>query len=249
MPGTPFDLTFLFQRLSHRHQLTEADRREILSLSCKTQKFGRLDFLLREGEHADHAWIMISGFSVRHRVLRNGARQILSLHMRSDMVDFHSSFLGIADHNVQMLSDGEIALIPVETIKNLALDRPNVAIALWYETLLEGSIHREWMVNLGRRHAFARIAHIFCEFSLRIQHAGLGAQERFEFPMTQEELADAVGLTPIHVNRSIRGLEKEGFILRPSARTIVIADWQKLAAVSNFDSSYLHLNETERPNF
>ena len=114
---------------------------------------------------------------------------------------------------------------------------------MWLDTLVDGSIFREWIANVGRRDARSRLAHLLCEFSLRLKLAGLGEQTNYQLPMTQEQLADATGLTPVHVNRTIRSLEADGLIERRSARSISIGDWRRLAEVGDFQSTYLHLRE------
>jgi CRP-like cAMP-binding protein len=118
-------------------------------------------------------------------------------------------------------------------------------MAMWYDTLVDGSVFREWIANVGRRDARTRIAHLLCEFSLRLKVAGLGEATDYELPMTQEQIADCVGLTPIHVNRTLKALEVEQLIARKTSRTVTIGDWNKLANVGDFDSTYLHLRESE----
>ena len=116
---------------------------------------------------------------------------------------------------------------------------------MWLDTLVDGSIFREWIANVGRRDARTRLAHLLCEFSLRLNVAGLGEQTNYELPMTQEQLADATGLTAVHVNRTLKGLEAEGLIGRSNPRVIQIGDWRKLADVGDFNSNYLHLHDDE----
>jgi hypothetical protein len=116
---------------------------------------------------------------------------------------------------------------------------------MWIDTLVDASVFREWLANVGRRDARTRIAHLLCEFSLRLKVAGIGEQSNYDLPMTQEQLADATGLTSVHVNRTIRALEADGLIERTSARSITIGDWRNLAYIGDFDSGYLHLNEGE----
>lgn len=184
-------------------------------------------------------------FAVRHKIVASGHRQITSIHMRGEIVDLHNSLLGIADHSIQMLTRGEVALIPREEIVRIAYERPDVGQTMWLDTLIDGSITREWVANIGRREARTRIAHLLCEFALRLKVAGLGEQSNYELPMTQEQLGDATGLTPVHVNRTIRALESEGLIQRLNPRSISIGDWRKLADVGDFNSNYLHLREDE----
>jgi CRP-like cAMP-binding protein len=165
--------------------------------------------------------------------------------MKGEVVDLQNSMLKVADHSVQMLTAGRVAMIPRDEIIRLTLERPTIAHAMWIDTLVDASIFREWVANVGRRDARTRVAHLLCEFSLRLRVAGLGEETHYELPMTQEQLADATGLTPVHINRTLRGLEKEGLIDRVSPRSIHIGDWRKLAEVGDFDSNYLHLRENE----
>jgi CRP-like cAMP-binding protein len=146
---------------------------------------------------------------------------------------------------VQALTESEVAFIPRDAVKKLAFERPNVGLAMWLETLVEGSIFREWIANVGRRDARSRIAHLLCEFSLRLKVAGLGEATDYELPMTQEQVADTTGLTPVHVNRTLKSLEAENLITRRNSRSIVIGDWKKLAEAGDFDSGYLHLRKDD----
>jgi CRP-like cAMP-binding protein len=117
-------------------------------------------------------------------------------------------------------------------------------MAMWLDTLVDGSIFREWIANVGRRNARERIAHLLCEFSLRLEAAGLGEHARYTLPMTQEQLADCTGLTSVHVNRTVRRLEADGVISRTN-RTVTVADWKRLAEEGDFSSAYLHLREDQ----
>ena len=112
---------------------------------------------------------------------------------------------------------------------------------MWVDTLVEASIAREWIANVGRRKAYTRIAHVLCEFGLRLEHAGLANGTAYDLPMTQEQLADTTGLTGVHVNRTLKALEADGLISRSSPRAVTIADWKVLAEAGDFDSNYLHM--------
>ena len=161
------------------------------------------------------------------------------------MVDLQNSLLGHADHGVQMLTAGKIAMIAREEISRVAFERPAIGRAMWIDTLVDAAIFREWVANIGRRDAETRIAHLLCEFAVRLKVAGLGEQTNYELPMTQEQLADATGLTPVHVNRTLQHLGAIGLIERNDPRRIVIGDWRKLAEAGDFDSGYLHLHKSE----
>jgi CRP-like cAMP-binding protein len=238
-------LQLLVERLSYRAKLDEADRAAILALPFKVRRIERHHFVVREREQATHSCLMLSGYSVRSKLVGSGERQIVSIHIKGELVDLQNSLLPIADHSVQMLTSSDVALIPRQEIVNLALQRPKVGLAMWADTLVDASIFREWVANVGRRDARTRIAHLLCEFSLRLKVAGLGGHGEYELPMTQEQLGDATGLTSVHVNRTIKMLEADGLIERASPRSIYIGDWRKLAEVGDFDSSYLHMRHDE----
>jgi CRP-like cAMP-binding protein len=188
---------------------------------------------------------LLSGFAVRHKMVADGGRQIVSIHMKGEMVDLQNSLLGRADHGVQMLTAGRVAMIPRDEISRIAFERPPIGKAMWIDTLVDASVFREWVANVGRRDAPTRIAHLLCEFSLRLEAAGLGEQTNYELPMTQEQLADATGLTAVHVNRTLKALEAARLIERSNPRRIVIGDWRRLADAGDFESSYLHLHDSD----
>jgi CRP-like cAMP-binding protein len=220
--------------------LDEDDKRALFALPMTVRQVTRGHFVVREGDKATHSCVLVSGFAYRQKIVGNGGRQILAIHVAGDLVDLQNSLLRCADHSVQALTDTVIAQIPVEEVRRLAFARPAVGMAMWYDTLVDASIHREWTTNIGRRDALARVSHLLCEFGVRLEKAGLGNRSRYELPMTQEELADCVGLTPVHMNRTLRSLDKEGLIQRPR-RAIVIDEWARLAALGDFDPAYLHL--------
>ena len=221
--------------------LSASDQEAVLALPYVERELGAGQYIVWEGDRPQYACLLLSGFAYRHKLAGNGGRQIMSIHMKGDMVDLQNSLLGIADHNVQMLDNGKVAMIPVEAMREIAFARPGVGMAMWYETLVEGSIFREWILNIGRRDALSRIAHLLCEFSLRLDLAELGHQTEYELPITQEQLADAVSLTSVHVNRKLMELEADGLIKR-TKRMIQVNDWQALAKVGDFQSRYLHVH-------
>ena len=230
------------EKLETRTTFSPEDRSALLGLPHKIRTLRRHQFIVREDETPKFCCVLLSGFAMRHKTAGNGGRQIFSIHMRGDAVDLHNSLLNRADHNLEMLSAGEAAFIPVEAIRDLTLTRPAIGHAMWYETLVDAAIFREWTLNVGRRDARSRMGHMLCEFALRLEQAGLGQSVNYELPMTQEELADALALTPIYVSRTLRGLAAEGFVKR-THRTVQILDWHGLAKLGDFDDGYLHLPE------
>ena len=234
----------MLRKLTYWYPLDKSDQEALLALPHRVRELDAHHYVVREREAATHSCLMLSGFSVRHKIVVGGARQIVAIHMRGDMVDLQNSMLKTADHSVQMLTKGEVAMIPREAVQELALKRPRIGMAMWKDTLVDGSIFREWIANIGRRDAATRLAHLLCEFSLRLKLAGLGEQTDYELPMTQEQLADATALTSVHVNRTLQALERDGLISRDQ-RAVTIEDWQRLADAGDFDATYLHLADQD----
>lgn len=232
----------MVRKLSLWAPLSDEDRAILRSLPFQYRALQAGQYLVWEGDRPSNCGVILSGYAYRHKIAGNGARQIVSIHMKGDLVDLQNAMLGTADHNVQMLTNSEVALLPVEVVRDVAFRYPNIGMALWYETLVEGSIFREWVLNVGRRSARARIAHLLCEFAVRLEVAELGLQTSYELPISQEQLADAVALTSVHVNRTLMKLEQDGLISR-DRRMISIFDWTKLAEVGDFEPRYLHLNQ------
>jgi CRP-like cAMP-binding protein len=229
----------MVRRLERRSPLSPADRQALLSLPHTVRRLGSNGHIIRDGDTADHCALLLSGFAFRYKLTGEGARQIISLHIASEFLDLQHSFLGVADTSVQTLTECEVAMIPAGAVQELALSNAAVGRALWIDTLIDASIFREWVVNVGRRDSRARVAHILCEFSLRLEAAGMAHNHRYELPMTQEQLADAVGLTSVHVNRVLRQLGEEGLIDR-DRRAITISDWGRLRDAGDFNERYLH---------
>lgn len=231
----------MLRKLGYYAPLDGADRAALLALPYQLRTLEARQDIVREGNHAKFSCVMLSGYSFRYKLVSGGARQIVSIHMRGDWIDLQNSLLRTADHSVETMDRSSIALVPIEAVLALAFERPSVGFALWYGSLVEGSVFREWVANVGRRDARTAMAHLFCELALLMKVAGLGEQTDYEMPLTQEQLADCLGLTPVHVNRTIRSLETDQLITRSTGRTITIGNWQKLAEAGDFDSRYLHL--------
>lgn len=226
--------------------LDAADEQLLLGLPHSIVTIGKQRALITEGDAISHCWVILSGYCVRYKIVGDGGRQILSIHMIGDLVDLQNALLGVADHGVQALTECRMAKIPIEALRQLSHARPTINDALWYDTLVDGSIHREWVANVGRRDAQTRVAHLLCEFALKLEAVHLGEQLDYELPMTQDQLADATGMTPVHVNRVLQALAKEGLIDRITPKSVLIGNWQKLAAAGDFNRAYLHLDAVKR---
>lgn len=246
LTGSPDVFSPMLRKLERRAPLDDADREAVLSLPYRLQTVEPAIYLVREGERLQRSAVILSGFAFRHKLTVEGARQIVSVHIPGDFVDLEAALLNVADHNVQALTRCELAFIPRGAIRELILAHPRVATAMWVDTLIDSSIFREWVVNVGRRDARSRIAHLLCEFARRLEVAGLAEEYGYDLPMTQEQLADATGLTAVHVNRVLMALVREGLIERHK-RHLRIPEWEALRRVAGFSEVYLHLDQAAPP--
>ncbi len=231
----------LLKKLQLWMPVSAEDQAAVMALPYTIGSLRAHEFIVREDDRPTHCCLLLSGYAIRHKVAGNGGRQIFSVHMAGDIVDLHNTILRRADHNVQALTALEVAFIPAQAVRDLAAARPMVGQAMWYETLVDAAIFREWTLNVGRRDASARTAHLLCEFAIRLEVAGLGTQSNFELPMTQEQLGDALALSVVHVNRTLKALAAEGLIERDK-RAVRIVNFDRLARKGDFDSRYLHLD-------
>jgi len=236
-------LLLLIRRLSAHAPLDEGDRTAILALPTTIRRVAPSSYIVREGEITPTCSILVDGFAYRQKLTGEGARQIVSLHIPGEPLDFQNVFLGCADHNVQALTGTTLLVIPRAAILRLVAARPGVAHAVLMNVLVEASIFREWIVNVGRRRGRTRIAHLLCEFATRMDAQGLETGTGYVLPMTQEQLGDATGLTAVHVNRMLKSLEGDGLIER-DGRLIRFPDISGLQFDADFSSLYLHLDGT-----
>lgn len=239
-------LTPMLRKLRLWGHLNAREEEALLDLPHHIVTTDRLQTLVTDGDVVSHAWLILSGFCVRFKIVGDGGRQILSIHMVGDLLDLQNAILGVADHGIQTLTRCEMARIPLAAIKTLTDVEPNIKDILWFDTLVDGSIHREWVANVGRRSGKTRVAHLLCEFALKLEAVHPGDPLKYELPMTQEQLADATGLTSVHVNRVLQALAADGLIQRVTAKSILIGDWKRLAAAGDFNRNYLHLDAAAR---
>jgi CRP-like cAMP-binding protein len=240
MPSRP-DLQQFLDRLTSRSLLTEEEQQAILELPGYAEQVRSNRDFVRLGEQLDHACLIVAGFVGRFGQNSNGARQITALHIPGDMADLHSVVQPEATSALQALSTATILRIPHDAVRRTAARYPAVAEALWRDCMVDASILSQWVVNVGRRDAKARIAHVLCEVALRVGAAPAKGEIMFPFPVTQTQLADVTGLTAVHVNRTLQCLRSEHLadVRHTNAR---IYDWDGLAAAGDFDAEYLQMH-------
>ncbi len=225
--------------------LGEPDCRLLDAVPLQNRDVGRDQDLVREGQHSSHCIMLVDGFACRYKSLADGRRQILSFHIAGDFIDLQGYLLERLDHGIATLTPSKIALVTHASITEL-IDRPAIARLLWRDTVIDGAIHREWMINVGRRTAYQRVAHLLCELLVRFQAVGLSRDGVCDLPITQSELADATGLSTVHVNRVIQELRRGGLIIL-GGRSFAVLDWEGLQLAAEIDPAYLKL-VTRRPD-
>lgn len=185
---------------------------------------------------------LIEGFICRYMDDREGVRQLVAVHVAGDFVDLHGYPLKRLDHDVATLGPCRIALVRHEALDKLVSDRPNLTKLLWFSTLLDAAMHREWIFRLGRLDAVARVGHFFCEIEAKLRAVDLSDGSQFSLPLTQADLGEACGMTPVHINRMLKELRERGLMHMERGR-VTILDLQALRRLSEFDPSYLFINE------
>ena len=234
-----FPLGPLFRRWSRRLALSNDDKKAVASLGWTRRQFQRDAYLVREGEPTNICTLLIEGLAYRQKILSDGSRQIISFHIAGEFLDLQNCLLEVADHNVQAVTRCNVAIVPKELLLEVMNARSAVRRAIWLDSLIDASVFREWVVNVGRRDAKQRIAHLLCELALRLKAAGLGEGPMFDFPLTQEHIGDATGLTAVHTNRTLQALRRAGLISLGSSKLTVL-DWDALAQTGDFSERYLH---------
>lgn len=231
--------TFL-RKMSMHAELSAAECTRLLAMAGRPRQVPQRSAIIDERDTVREACVLVEGHAFRHKTLADGSRQILSFHFPGDVIDLNSTLLPTADHGITALTDAVVAPLRHDEIIAAMAAHPGIAQAFWRETLVDGAIFREWLLNIGRRDAFGRLAHLLCETALRSSAAGVGRASRFEFPVTQTELADATAMTAVHVNRTLQRLRGEGLVAM-QGREVRIERWDALVDAAGFDRGYLHL--------
>lgn len=225
---------------------TDAERAALAALPMQMTQFEAYQDIVREGDRPSRSFTLLDGIACTYKSTRAGKRQVMSYHVPGDMPDFQSLYLEVLDISIATVSPCRIGFVPHEAVRALLRAHPRLNEVFWRATLIDAAIVREWMLNTGRRDAYARMAHLFCELVTRLGAVGLAPDRTCELPMTQPELADALGITPVHVNRTVRDLKAAGLITLRSRR-LTVHDWEGLVSAGEFDPTYLHLRNQDAP--
>ncbi|HEV7251961.1 MAG TPA: Crp/Fnr family transcriptional regulator [Mesorhizobium sp.] len=248
MKGSAIHL--LIERLSAGTLLAEPERQALAEASTRTVVVARDQTLARPGQNLTDCHVLASGLAAAYKLLPDGKRQIVGFLLPGDFVDLEAYVSETMDYSVTALSSCSLAVIPHAVLRRLSADHPSIALALWRETLLNAAIHREWVVNVGQRMASERLAHLICEMSARLESRGLARDEdegkSFTWPVTQADIADATGMSTVHVNRTIQELRARELI-RFRQQEVTVLDWPGLQNLAGFDPDYL-LPASKRPS-
>jgi CRP-like cAMP-binding protein len=238
-------VTALAMKLRARDDLSDAEEQALRDAVTETREVRAGRVIVRNGTQVEQSTLLLDGLVARFKDLANGERQIQELHIFGDFVDLHGFLLKRLDHNVGALSNCRIAIVPHDKLKRITEQLPHLARMLWFSTMLDAAVQRETILSVGRRSAAARIGHLMCELAIRLQIVGVGDGRCFPLPLKQSDLADATGLTSVHVNRMLKQLRDEGMLTFQKGEA-VIHDWQRLVRLAEFDPAYLHLERQPR---
>lgn len=226
-------------RLSGYASLNDADVGLLAGACRNVRELPAGHHLIMEGDSPDPVFIMLEGWACGYKILPDGGRQILAFMLPGDFCDIHIAVLKAVDHSIVTLTNAKVASVPRVQMEALVEAGPTISRAFWWSQLVDQSVLRAWIVSMGRRTANERIAHLMCELYIRMRNIGLATDDQCEMPLTQIVIADAVGLTPVHVNRVLKSL-RLGNVMELRSGSLTIIDPAKLAEIAGFDGNYLH---------
>ena len=235
-----FDTTSIVRKLSSISDLQQDELAAIEGLPIQASEIRADQDVVRDGDRPSRCCLLLEGYACTYQVTGEGKRQIMAFHIAGDIPDLQSLHLRVLDVSISTLTPCKVGFVQHETLRDLCLRFPRIGSALWRETLIDAAIFRAWIANVGRRDGFSRAAHILCEMVVRLRAVGLAQGVTCELPITQTELADALGLTPVHVNRVLQDLRAARLITLKGG-VLTVLDWDGLKQAGDFDATYLHL--------
>ncbi|MGF9757070.1 Crp/Fnr family transcriptional regulator [Microvirga sp. 0TCS3.31] len=238
------DYNPMIRKIESIFTLNDDERQALQSLPMQVMAIKADQDIVREGDRPSRSCLILSGFACTYKVTAQGKRQIVSFNLPGDVPDLQSLHLKVLDNSVGTISPCSVGFIPHEALRDVCTRYPRIAAAFWRETLIDAAIFREWVMNVGRRETYNRMAHVLCELLVRLRAVGLAEGYSCDLPITQAEFADAIGVTNVHVNRVLQQLRADGLI-ELSGDRLNILDWEKLKQVGEFDPTYLHLEDEQ----
>lgn len=236
------ELTPLIRKLRNIAPLDDDDVSQLALLCCNLKTIAARTDIISEGDRPEYVHLIVQGWAARYRIVDSGARQLTAFLIPGDFCDLHVGILARMDHAIEAVTPCRVAYLSSEGLDRLTEERGRLTRALWWATLLDEAILREWIVNNGRRDARAAMAHLLCEMRFRLQMTGANQDGPVSFPVSQEDLANATGMTPVHANRTLQGLRKLGLI-ELKEKTLTLLDPRGLVAIAGFRPDYFHLRK------
>lgn len=230
----------LVRALERRDRLSQEELDVIAALPHRIDILPPDTDIVLEGDNPTESCLVLSGFTHRYHIVENGRRQISAVHVPGDFVDLHGFLLDHMDHSVGTLTAAKVAFIPHSALRAVTETQPHLTRLLWLLTLVDAATHRQWLVAAGRLPALAQIAHFICEMHARLAIVGLTEGDSFLLPISQATLSDAMGLSPVHINRTLQDLRRTGLISW-HGDMVTILDRHKLEKLGQFDAAYLSL--------
>ncbi|KQT52476.1 MULTISPECIES: Crp/Fnr family transcriptional regulator [unclassified Aureimonas] len=238
-------LNLMIRKLEGFHPLSSADKDLLQHHSRTIREIPARQDIASEGDRPDFVYVMVSGFACRYKLLADGRRQIMAYMVPGDFCDFQVFILKERDHGIATLSNCKVVQIPAESVLELT-ERPAIARAFWWATLVDEATLREWLVSIGQREAEVRIAHLLCEMLMRLRAVGLVEGNSYSLPLTQADLADTMGMTVVHANRMLMSL-REKDLIAIDGRQVTVIDVRRLEEFAGFNPNYLHLQAGSTP--
>jgi CRP-like cAMP-binding protein len=238
------DYNPMIRKLESIFTLTDDERQALETLPMQVNVIKDHQDLVREGDQPSRSCLILSGFACTYKITAQGKRQIVSFNLPGDIPDLQSLHLKVLDNSISTISQCRVGFITHEDLRDLCTRHPRIADAFWRETLIDASIFREWVTNVGQREGASRMAHVLCELLVRLRAVDLVEDHACDLPITQAEFADALGFTTVHVNRVLQQMRAEGLIETQGTR-LKVPDWEKLKQVGEFDPTYLHLEKEQ----
>ena len=228
------------KKLRKRTEISPEEERVLRDLIVETRRVPADRILIRAGEELNNSVFLLDGWMARSKDMATGERQVTELHITGDFPDLHGFTLKRLDHDIVTLSECTIGVVPHERLLEVTRDYPHLTRVFWFSTNVDAAITRELALSLGQRSAIARMAHLFCELYVRLDVVGRTKGNRYEFPLTQRELSECLGLTVVHVNRTLQELRRKGLVEFEN-RHLTILDRLGLEGIAEFDPNYLYL--------
>ena len=234
-----------FKKLRVRDDISAEEEAAIRAMFGEVREHRADQVIIRRNQELNESVLLLDGWIARTKDLSDGGRQISELQFAGDFTDLHAFTLKRLDHNIATLTPCRVAIAPHERIRETLERFPHLSRVYWLMTNIDAAIHREWTVSLGRRSALSRMAHLFCETLERLKIVGLNDGSSFEFPLTQQELGECLGLTAVHVNRTLQELRRR-HLVEVENRRVAILDLPRLKSTADFDPYYLYVEKRAR---